>query len=138
LEPSVPSYGSPEECEAAFYDAFRAGNLGAMQHVWGEDAAVACIHPGRAPLAGRSAVLDSWRAILGASGGVEVRFDCQRRVRSSNLAVHIGVELIGAPGDDAAQVTVTNVYVLAERGWKLLLHHAGPVHRDAAPRGPLH
>ncbi|HRP35002.1 MAG TPA: nuclear transport factor 2 family protein [Gammaproteobacteria bacterium] len=132
------SYASAEACETAFYDAFRDGDLASMQHVWGMDGEVTCIHPGRPPLAGRRAVLQSWEEILGATGGVQVRFDCQSRVRGDDLAVHVGIEVIGQPDSDAALVTVTNVYTLTEQGWKLRTHHGGPIHRGASARGPVH
>jgi ketosteroid isomerase-like protein len=138
LKAPLGRYSSPEECESAFYEAFRAGDLGAMQHIWGADNEIVCIHPARPPLAGRRAVLESWRGILDATGGVEVRFDCHRRARADDLAVHIGIEVIGGRDTEPAMVTVTNVYGLGDKGWKLHAHHAGPIHRDAKPRGPMH
>lgn len=132
------SYASPEACEAAFYDAFRDGDFASMQHVWGMDGEVTCVHPGRPPLAGRRAVLQSWEEILGATGGVQVRFDCQSRVRGDDLAVHMGIEVIGQPDSDAALVTVTNIYTLTGQGWRLRAHHGGPIHRGASTRGPVH
>jgi len=132
------SFASPDACEAAFYEAFRGGDLASMQHIWGLDGEVTCIHPGRPPLAGRRAVLQSWEDILGATGGVEVRFDCQSRVHAEDLAVHIGIEFIGTPERDPALVTVTNIYTLTEQGWKLRAHHGGPIHRGASARGPVH
>ena len=135
---SPPRFTSAEACEAAFYEAFRNGDLAAMHHAWGEDADVICIHPGRPPLAGRNAVMQSWRSILESSSGVDVRFDCRRRANLGGLAVHIGIETIGGQGDEPALVTVTNVYALTEQGWRMHLHHAGPIHQGAAPRGPVH
>ena len=130
-------FGSPEECEAAFYDAFRAGDHVAMQYIWSSGADCVCVHPARPPLTGASAVLQSWETILG-SGGVHVRFECQGRVRAERLAVHTGIEIIGPQDEPPALVTVTHIYELTEQGWKLRVHHAGPVHRDAAPRGAVH
>ena len=135
---SLPRFNSAAECEAAFYEAFRNGDFPAMHHAWGADTDVICIHPGRPPLAGRSAVMQSWQAILESSGGVDVRFDCRRRANDGGLAVHIGIETIGAQDGEPALVTVTNVYALTEQGWRMHLHHAGPVHRGAGPRGPVH
>jgi ketosteroid isomerase-like protein len=131
-------YSTPDECEAAFYDAFRSGNLGAMESVWDDDGAIVCIHPARPPLAGRRAVMQSWADILHATGGVHVRFDCHNRVEAAGLAVHMGLELIGASDDDPALVTVTNIYELTGGGWKLRAHHAAPVHRGTDSPGPLH
>mgnify|MGYP002620459161 CR=1 FL=1 len=136
--PAAGSFLTPEDCEAAFYRAFRAGDLDAMAAIWEAAPDILCVHPGRAPLAGRGPVMDSWRDILGATGGVQVRFDCHGRAQSDGLAVHTGLELIGASGGDQAVVTVTNVYGLTGDGWKMRLHHAAPVHRNARRRGPVH
>lgn len=136
--PAKGHYSSPEECEQAFYQAFRRGDIEAMQNAWDTGNEIVCIHPARPPLAGRDAVMRSWQDILGNSGGVEVRFDCGNKLRTAELAVHIGVEIIGAEGSPPAYVTVTNVYTLRAQGWKLQLHHAGPIHRDTRPRGAVH
>jgi ketosteroid isomerase-like protein len=122
----------------AFYAAFRDGDLAVMEQVWGVDEDVVCIHPGRRPLAGRRAVLESWQVIFGGTGGVKVRFDCQRRMRADDLAVHMGLEVIGGQEGEAVVVTATNVYALTESGWRLCSHHAGPVHRNSPPRGVMH
>jgi ketosteroid isomerase-like protein len=136
--PSPGRFGTAEECEAAFYEAFRSGDLAAMKRIWTDGDDCVCIHPARPPITGRSAVLQSWEQILVASGGLEVRFECQSRTLAERLAVHIGIEIIGPQGQPPALVTVTNIYGLTARGWKLRAHHAGPIHRDATPRGAVH
>jgi ketosteroid isomerase-like protein len=140
METTAPAGGfaTPQECEAAFYAAFRAGDLGAMQRVWGADSDIVCVHPGRPPLAGRRAVMQSWREIFESSGGLAVKFDCQRRATSRSLAVHMGIEIIGAGNDEPALVAVTNVYGLTDQGWRMITHHAGPIPRSAEPRPPIH
>ncbi len=131
-------YQTPDACEAAFYDAFRTGDLETMEAVWGPAGKIACVHPGRPPLAGRRAVMQSWADILGATGGVRVRFDCHDRVQAGRLAVHTGLEIIGGTEGDPAVVSVTNVYELTDAGWKMRLHHAGPVHDNRTRNRPLH
>jgi ketosteroid isomerase-like protein len=136
-------YQSSEECEAAFYAAFRAGDVVAMEAIWSMDAASFCIHPARRPLIGREAVMQSWGSILDGSGGLEVRFDCQRRIVNGSLAVHMGIEIIGASEDEPSFVAVTNVYALTPEGWRMRGHHAGPIRRvhnrrAPAPRGATH
>jgi ketosteroid isomerase-like protein len=129
---------TPEACEAAFYAAFRGGDFLAMRHVWIPAGDIVCIHPARPPLSGQQAVMQSWENILGATGGVEIRFECHNRAQSHDLAVHIGVETIGGRNAEAALVTVTNIYALTAQGWKMRAHHAGPIHRGAAIRGAVH
>ena len=133
-----PTYTSAEECEAAFYEAFRAGDLGLMKTVWGTNGGIICIHPGRSPLAGPRAVLQSWSEILGSTGGVRVRFDCRDRIHEGSVAVHLGLEIIGAEGEEPATVTVTNIYELTPDGWKMRAHHAAPVRPAIARTGSLH
>ena len=48
----------------AFYAAFRAQDLVAMDILWSRDARVLCVHPGWEPLEGRELVMRSWRAIF--------------------------------------------------------------------------
>ena len=138
---TAPSrFATPEDCERAFYEAFREGDLDGMEAVWDADteAAVVCVHPARAPLSGRRAVMQSWSDILTATGGVHVQFDCHSRVQAGGLAVHMGLEVVGASDDNRSLVTVTNVYGLTGSGWKLHAHHAAPIHQGSGPRGPLH
>lgn len=135
---AVECFATPEDCEAAFYEAFREGNLGAMEKIWDAGSGIVCIHPARPPLAGRRAVMQSWADILGATGGVHVQFDCHSRVQADSLAVHMGLELIGTRDNEPALVTVTNIYGLTDHGWKLHAHHAAPIHRGAGTTGPLH
>jgi ketosteroid isomerase-like protein len=137
-EANIACYASPEECEAAFYEAFREGDLTAMERIWDADAGIVCIHPARPPIAGRRAVMQSWADILGATGGVHVRFDCHSRVQADSLAVHMGLEIIGTSDNQPALVTVTNIYGLTAEGWKLHAHHAAPIHRGAGASGPVH
>jgi ketosteroid isomerase-like protein len=135
---AVKNFESPDECESAFYEAFREGDLVAMRQIWGAGADVICIHPARPPLSGRRAVMQSWVEILGATGGVEIRFDCQNRARADRLAVHFGLETIGTQDSEPSLVSVTNVYALTEEGWKLRAHHAAPIRRGTGPQGPVH
>ena len=136
--PGQPRYSTPDECESAFYGAFRLGDLDLMDSVWGAKGRILCIHPGRPPLAGRRAVMRSWTEILSATGGVHIRFDCHDRVQAGSLAVHMGLEIVGDENDDQALVTVTNIYELSADGWRMRAHHAAPVHQGAARSGPLH
>lgn len=132
-------YSTPDECEAAFYAAFRSGSLAAMQDAWSGRGEVMCIHPGRPPLSGHRAVMQSWAEILGSTGGVSVRFECHDRIHAGGVAVHTGLEVIGAEAGEPALVTVTNVYELTPAGWRMRLHHAAPVHRGTTGAGaPLH
>jgi ketosteroid isomerase-like protein len=136
--PGPPRYNTPDECESAFYGAFRSGDLELMDSVWVARGRIVCIHPGRPPLAGREAVMRSWTEIFSATGGVHIRFDCHDRVQAGSLAVHLGLEIVGPQTEEPALVTVTNVYELTAGGWRMRVHHTAPIHAGAGRRMPLH
>ena len=56
----------------AFYTAFAARDMAAMERIWAHEARVCCIHPGWAPLIGRAPVIESWAAILSDAGAPEI------------------------------------------------------------------
>lgn len=110
---------------AAFYDAFRRGDVHAMERLWAERSIVACVHPGRIPLFGRAAVLESWSLIL--TGPARPVITCSNAVvhplgPDSAFVVCIEV-LAGGP------LAATNVFVREDGVWKLAQHHAGFVAR---------
>jgi ketosteroid isomerase-like protein len=119
-------YADVLSANEAFYAAFRAGDLPAMEALWAEDAPVACVHPGWPALIGRDEVLASWRAIM-ASSGMPVRCAGARILMMGEVAQVICDERVGSQ-----QVVATNVFVREAGAWRLVNHHAGHV---AAP-GP--
>ncbi len=134
------TFASAEACEEAFYQSFRDNDLDTMQALWAPHDDIVCVHPGRRPLAGRDDVLASWRDILGAPGYFDVRLETLRVVRTDGLTVHFGLEIIRA-GDDPreAAVSVVNVFERDEDGWRMRIHHAGPIHEDMPrPDAPVH
>jgi len=50
---------TPQEAEAAFYEALERGDLDAMMEVWAEDDEVSCIHPGGPRLTGYEQVREA-------------------------------------------------------------------------------
>lgn len=132
-------FQSAEDCEAAFYEAFRRGDPGAMAAAWSNSSHVLCIHPAAPPLTGFEAVMASWRNILRASTGSELRFQCLSRVASGGLAIHTGIEFLGVDGGETVLVSATNVYERTAEGWKMRMHHAAPIRQQAASsRQPVH
>jgi uncharacterized protein (TIGR02246 family) len=125
------TFVSAEACEEAFYRSFRDNDLDTMDALWATHEDIVCVHPGRRPLAGRDEVLSSWRDILTAPGRFDIRLESLRMVRTDSLAVHFGLEIIRA-GDDPreAAVSVVNVFERNDDGWRMRIHHAGPIHED--------
>lgn len=111
----------------AFYAAFRAQDLVAMDILWSRDAPVVCVHPGWAPLIGREVVLRSWRAIF--DGGVpEVQMRDATVSFFGDVACVVCTEAISEPdGSRRGVMSATNLFVREGGGWRLVHHHAGPV-----------
>jgi ketosteroid isomerase-like protein len=140
---STPGFPSPEAAEAAFYFAFAACDLGAMNDVWATDGVV-CIHPGSDALLGREMVMQSWGDILLNSELPSLRTEVLSRTVRNDLAVHVVEESI-APGGKSSDVIsivlATNVYRRDENGWKIVEHHASaPMarHRLTQPEARRH
>jgi len=116
---------------AAFYDAFRARDLDAMDALWTRAHPALCVHPGWDVLRGREAVMKSWRRILANPNAP--------KLEGSDVAVALvgdAVALVtcreGAPGRGAG-IVATNVFVLEEGQWRIAHHHAGPLAEPAPP-----
>jgi len=118
---------SPDEIEvleanSAFYAAFAARDLAALEAVWARRAPLTCIHPGWNALRGRDEVMASWRAILGGSPPA-IRCTAAAANVAGEAAWVVCLEQI--PGGPA--LAATNLFVREERAWRLCHHQAGPV-----------
>jgi hypothetical protein len=94
------------EANHDFYRAFSTGDFDAMSRLWAEHAPIACIHPGLQPIVGRSAVLDSWKRILGGAARWEMSCRAARAHVVGNAAF---VTCFEASGDTPAHLAATNV-----------------------------
>lgn len=135
-------FPEPAAAEQAFYDAFRALDLAAMQSVWADTPDVSCVHPGGQLLRGTSDVLASWREIFDDASPPRVDYRMVQASRDQRLAVHTVEERVSSGGGRRAIVVATNVYVLRGGGWSMLAHHASlPLverTRSPEPERPLH
>ncbi len=123
------------EANAAFYRAFGARDVGAMEALWAERHAVACIHPGWDVLDGRPAVLESWRGILGSTEAPEVSCSlAEARVLGDAAFVTCHEVLPGG------RLAATNVFVREGGAWRMVHHQATPIApgqvRARSPAGP--
>lgn len=106
----------------AFYAAFAARDVDAMEQLWARIAPVACTHPGWNVLQGREPVMASWRAILTSPNAPEV--EC------SSAMVHLlgGVAYVTCvEAVSGARLAATNVFVREDGEWRMVHHHAGPI-----------
>lgn len=120
----MPSYRcpTPTHAEAAFYSSFTACDTASMEEIWGPDDVV-CIHPGSAPLIGRSAVIKSWRHIMLEGGTVTLRNELLCETLAGSIAIHVVREVLYS-ADREAVVLATNIYKRYSEGWKIIEHHA--------------
>ena len=99
----------------AFYDAFNAKDVEAMAEIWA-DGEVTCIHPHRAVVAGREAVLHTWRQILENPDQGRIVFAAENPRIEGDAAVVAGVP-----------IAATNVFLRAGGRWRMIHHHGSPV-----------
>ncbi|HUJ28892.1 MAG TPA: nuclear transport factor 2 family protein [Myxococcales bacterium] len=111
------------QANEAFYEAFEAGDIGAMDACWAREAPIACLHPGWEPLLGREAVMHSWRGIL-LGGGAPGAIRCERAVArvSGDCAWVVCREVL-----PAGSLVATNVFQREGGAWRMVHHHASPM-----------
>jgi uncharacterized protein (TIGR02246 family) len=121
-------FTTPQDAEAAFYDAFEKGDLDAMMGVWADDDDIVCVHPGGSRLAGTEQIREAWRQIFAAGQSLRFRLSRQHALNGMTLVVHSVYEQITAVGEARAHqpVIATNVYMRTESGWRMVVHHAAP------------
>jgi len=126
---------SPQECEAAFYEALEKADLEAMMGVWADDEEIICVHPGGAHMVGHEAVREAWRLVFQGGARLTVQVGQLRAMQSMMMATHCVHEFIAIKGEarPAAPVVATNVYVRSGNGWKMLLHHSSPSPKAEQP-----
>ena len=131
-------FPTPQDAEAAFYDAIEHGNLEQLMLVWAEDEEIVCVHPGGPRLTGYAAIRDVWRRIF--EGGVKfrIRLADGTAVQTPFSAAHTVIEHVSVRDDESqrAPVVATNVFVRGALGWRLVLHHASPTPPEAVAELP--
>jgi ketosteroid isomerase-like protein len=105
-----------------FYRAFTNQDLEAMEGLWAKRAMVLCTHPGWTSLAGRDAVMASWRDILGHPEAPAVMCHGDQAFLYGELAVVLCEEEL--PG---GRLAATNIFLKEDGEWRLVHHHASPI-----------
>lgn len=111
---------------AAYYRAFAARDLPAMEKLWADEA-ISCVHPGWPALVGRIAVIGSYRDIFrnSAQEAVAPREECTL-IDGADGRVFC-VEAVGG-----GLLLATNWFRFIDARWRLIHHQASPL--AAAPR----
>jgi ketosteroid isomerase-like protein len=141
--PNKPIFPTPQDAEAAFYEALERADLEAMMAVWADDEEIVCIHPGGPRLIGYAAIREAWRRIFDGGARLRVRLSHPTSVQGPLAALNTVLEHIAVRDDESvrAPVVASNVYVRGPLGWRMVLHHASPAPPETAaepPRKTLH
>lgn len=113
---------------AAFYAAFEAADLDAMDAVWEHSDRVVCTHPGWATLRGWPAVRESWQGLLQGPDRLQfILTDAVVEVAGGAGWVTVDENLLGGSGGARGTVAALNVFVRSPQGWIMVAHHGSPV-----------
>lgn len=121
-------FPTPQDAEAAFYEAFAKCDLEGMMAVWADDDEIFCVHPQGARINGVAQVRESWRAIFTSGQTLHFRLGEQHYVNGMMLSVHSVYEQITVADETRPRhpMIATNIYLRTERGWRMVAHHASP------------
>jgi len=123
---------TPEETEAAFYEAVSRADIDGVMALWADDEDIVCIHPGAPRLLGHASIRIAWESIF-EQGGVHIR-PVQLHVTQNMLtSVHSIIEEVQRPLSQrqAIHILATNVYMKTPLGWRIAAHHASVVPGEA-------
>lgn len=128
-------FPTPQDAEAAFYEALERADLELMMAVWSEDEETVCVHPGGPRLSGQDQVRDSWRQIFAGGTRPQVHVTQLVAIAGSMVAVHSVQENFSVPGErkPLQAVVATNVYLRTAAGWRMVAHHGSPAPGPAEP-----
>lgn len=120
---------TPDDVEAAFYEAFETADLSAMRAVWADVRGIICVHPLGEPLVGPRAVLGSWEEMFAKGPEMHFRVRLLQQTRTEDLATHLVSEHIRVSGEaeERPPVIATNIYRYCSGGWRMIVHHASPI-----------
>ena len=119
------------EVNEAFYRAFEALDVDALDAIWAARSYTSVVHPGREALTGWEEVRASWAEIF--SGTERIRFrlsDVTLEIRGK-LAYLMAHEHIRHGDDVLVSLQATNLFELIDGRWWMILHHASPISDDA-------
>ncbi|MDD5177030.1 MAG: nuclear transport factor 2 family protein [Sterolibacterium sp.] len=132
-------FSTPQDAEAAFYDAIERADLDALMAVWAEDEEIVCIQPGGPRMTGYANVREVWRRIFETGQRFVISMSQPVVLQGMLVTVHSlceQVSLRGGSAEQTAPLVATNVYVRGAHGWRLLVHHASPAPPEAASENP--
>jgi ketosteroid isomerase-like protein len=107
---------------AAFYAAFAAGDVAAMDRLWADDDRISCIHPGWPGIMGRASVMGSWRDILQSPSRPQVACVEPHAIVDGDSARVLCIEIV-----DGTALAATNHFRRIDSAWRLVHHQSSPI-----------
>ncbi|KAF8069764.1 hypothetical protein N665_1137s0032 [Sinapis alba] len=114
---------------ARFYQAFRNGDLAAMQTLWSKSGKPCCVHPGAKGITGYDDVMESWEVVW-------MNYEFPLQIELKDVEAHVRgevgyvtcMEFVKTKGSSSwgAQF-VSNVFEKIDEQWFICIHHASPV-----------
>lgn len=125
---------TPEETEAAFYEAIGRADVDAVMALWADEEDIVCIHPGAPRLVGHASIRSAWESIF-EQGGVQIRPVQLHVTQNMMTSVHNIIEEVHRTTSRQQDIHIlaTNVYMKTPQGWRIVTHHASVVPGEAPP-----
>src|SRR5918911_3036006 len=92
-------FATPQDAEAAFYEAFMKHDLEAMMAVWCDDDEIYCVHPRGPRITGVAQVRESWRQIFASAQNVRFQVREQHLLQAMMVSIHSVYEYITIGGE---------------------------------------
>lgn len=113
---------------ARFYNAFRNGNLAAMQSLWSKNDNVCVVHPGVSGISGYDLVMGSWEFVW---ADYEFPLDIETKDVQAHVKGDVGyvtcIEMVRTRGSSWGRQFATNVFERIDGQWHICVHHASCV-----------
>lgn len=128
-------FATPQDAEAAFYEAIERADLDALMAVWCDEEEVVYVAPGGPRISGYANVRESWRAVFEGGARLHFRIHTLSALVNPFTAIHSVVEKITVEGQDdiLTPIVATNIFLKGALGWRLVLHHASPSPPESTP-----
>jgi len=110
------------KANAAFYEAFAAGDFLAVKRLWSGRSNISVIHPGSIAQHGQEAVMMSWELIFAKSGVHEIECINEEAYLTGESAYVVCSEVF-----PEGQLIATNIFVFEDNEWRMIHHQAGSV-----------
>lgn len=123
---------------AAFYAAFEALDLQAMQSLWATTVQISCVHPGWDLVLGHDAVMASWKGIFEGTGEIHFRTEDLQITAGPTMGWVVSREVLSTSAQNTPienTLTALNTFVLESGVWRIAHHHAAPL-LAGKPRAP--